>query len=310
MKFPLVSICCQTYNHKVYIGQAIESFLMQKTNFKFEILLRDDASTDGTAEICKKYAMKFPNLINFLAYDENQLSKGVKPFSDNVKRAQGKYIALCEGDDYWTDPCKLQKQVDFLEQNPEYTLCAHQYLILNEDVFDVSFQADSPTSSQKYIEVNMNQLIQGHPFATHSIVFRKSVFNHFPNWLIKSPYGDYAIYFLCAIQGKLAMLNEVMGVYRKHANGIYTSLNDSSIGLITRYSQHIKFYKMIRKELKSYFTSIHDYLLYESILFYYNKILIESKKYNNIKYYFFLVDFLNFKLNEKVSRYFSRFKTI
>jgi len=91
---------------------------MQKTNFSFEILLRDDASSDGTAEICKNYASKYPDLINILAYDENQFSKGVKPFADNVKRARGKYIALCEGDDYWTDPYKLQKQVDFLEENP------------------------------------------------------------------------------------------------------------------------------------------------------------------------------------------------
>src|SRR5690554_6422909 len=118
----MVSICCQTYNHKDYIVEALESFLMQKTDFPFEVLLRDDASTDGTAEICKEYARKYPDIINLLAYNENQFKKGVRPFPDNVKRAKGKYIALCEGDDYWTDPLKLQKQVDVLEKNDDCIL--------------------------------------------------------------------------------------------------------------------------------------------------------------------------------------------
>ena len=104
----LVSICCITYNHEDYIADAIEGFLMQKTDFKYEVLIHDDASTDRTAEIIRKYERKFPNLIKPIYQTENQHSKGIKVGKYNIERALGKYIALCEGDDYWVDPCKLQ----------------------------------------------------------------------------------------------------------------------------------------------------------------------------------------------------------
>lgn len=154
---PLVSICCQTYNHKDYITEALESFLMQKTNFSFEILLRDDASKDGTAEICKDYAAKYPDLINLLAYEENQWQKGISPFRDNVKRAKGKYIALCEGDDYWTDPYKLQKQVDFLEANPEYGMVHTDFDRYNikTDKYQRNWLANSVNSNIKVLSGNI-----------------------------------------------------------------------------------------------------------------------------------------------------------
>lgn len=119
-KIPLVSICCLTYNHVEYIRDAIESFLMQKTTFPIEILIYDDASTDGTAEIIREYEKKYPNLIFPIYQQENQWSKGNSPGIINRQRAKGKYLAYCEGDDYWTDSFKLQKQVDFLEAHPDY----------------------------------------------------------------------------------------------------------------------------------------------------------------------------------------------
>lgn len=131
---PLVSICCQTYNHIDYIAETLDSFLMQKTDFEFEILLRDDASTDGTTEICHRYANKYPNKIKLLAYTENQWQRGISPFRDNVKRAQGKYIAMCEGDDYWTDSDKLQIQVDLIEKhNVGISFHAAEILSYNKD---------------------------------------------------------------------------------------------------------------------------------------------------------------------------------
>lgn len=115
---PLVSICCTTYNHGKFIQDAIEGFLMQKTNFPIEIIIHDDASTDNTATIVKQYAEKHPGLIITILQTINQYSQGIKPWPNFVfPKARGKYIALCEGDDYWTDPLKLQKQVDFLEGN-------------------------------------------------------------------------------------------------------------------------------------------------------------------------------------------------
>jgi len=122
-EIPLVSISCITYNHKQYIRDAIEGFLMQITNFPVEILIHDDASTDGTTEIIKEYEKRYPNLIKPLYEEENQWVKGRRgSVVFNIPRAQGKYIAFCEGDDYWTDPYKLQKQVDFLESHPDIGL--------------------------------------------------------------------------------------------------------------------------------------------------------------------------------------------
>ena len=120
---PLVSITCITFNHAPYIKACLDGFLMQKTNFDYEIIIHDDASTDGTNNIIKEYEKKYPNIIYPIYQKENQYSKGIRPsWEFNLPRLRGKYIAACEGDDYWTDPYKLQKQVDFLERNPDYGL--------------------------------------------------------------------------------------------------------------------------------------------------------------------------------------------
>ncbi len=125
MKEIMVSISCITFNHEQYISDAIESFLMQQTNFNYEILIHDDASTDRTVEIIKEYQKKYPNLIKPIYQTENQYSKGADVSFINEKRAVGKYLSICEGDDYWTDPHKLQKQFDFMEEHPECSLCVH-----------------------------------------------------------------------------------------------------------------------------------------------------------------------------------------
>lgn len=127
MNTPLVSICCVTYNHAQFIRKCLDGFLMQQTDFPVEILIHDDCSTDGTTEIIREYEAKYPELISPLYEEENQYQHGKAAEIDfyNYRRARGKYIAYCEGDDYWTDPLKLQKQVDFMEANPEYSVCFH-----------------------------------------------------------------------------------------------------------------------------------------------------------------------------------------
>ena len=123
----MVSICCITYNQASYIRDALEGFVNQKTDFAYEVLIHDDASTDGTADIIREYADRYPDLIFPILQTENQYSKGLTNVSGtfNFPRARGKYIAMCEGDDYWTDDRKLQKQVDYLEANPGCSLCFH-----------------------------------------------------------------------------------------------------------------------------------------------------------------------------------------
>ena len=128
---PLVTVSCIAYNHEKYIARALDSFLKQKTDFPFEIVIHDDASTDRTAEIIREYAEKYPDIIRPMYQTENQYSKGISNISGafNFPRAEGKYIAMCEGDDYWIDDTKLQRQADYMEAHPECTMCFHLSLI-------------------------------------------------------------------------------------------------------------------------------------------------------------------------------------
>ena len=133
MNNPLVSIVSLTYNHEKFIRRALESFIMQKTNFEYEIIIHDDASTDNTQQIIREYKKKYPEIIKPILQEENQKSKGSGIVTKTAySAARGKYIALCEGDDYWTDPLKLQKQVEFLENNIEYVGCYHKAQLINE----------------------------------------------------------------------------------------------------------------------------------------------------------------------------------
>ena len=134
----MVSIICITYNHEKFIKTALDSFLIQKTSFKYEILVHDDASTDNTAKILKEYETKYPNIIKVIYQKENQCRKGNSPIAILLEEAKGKYLAFCEGDDYWVDEKKLQKQVEFLENNLQYSAVYHNVFIVNEnnEIFD------------------------------------------------------------------------------------------------------------------------------------------------------------------------------
>lgn len=131
---PIVSIICNTYNHEKYIAHALDGFLMQHTDFTFEILIHDDASTDSTADIIRNYAERYPNIIKPILQDKNQFGKGVNVTQTfQYPRAKGKYIAVCEGDDYWIDANKLQLQVNWLECHPDDIGCVHKYIVVDED---------------------------------------------------------------------------------------------------------------------------------------------------------------------------------
>lgn len=133
MEQPLVSVRCITYNHEPYIAQALDGFLMQKTNFPFEVIVHDDASTDRTADIVREYEKKHPKIIRAIYQTENQYSKRDGSIGRIMNAAcRGRYIAICEGDDYWIDGNKLQMQVDFLEANPEYGMCYTQARVYNQ----------------------------------------------------------------------------------------------------------------------------------------------------------------------------------
>ena len=215
---PLLSICCTAYNQENYIVQALEGFLMQKTTFPIEIIVHDDASTDRTADIIKEYAKKDNRFVTILQ-SENQYSKNVKPWANFVfPKAQGKYIALCEGDDYWTDPMKLQRQVDFLENNSDYALCAHHVKIYIEK--SKEFRPDSTNVPETTTNAYLANRCYLH---TNTVVLR----NNFvlENWFSYLPVGDWPLFLIQSQNGLIMKLKDVMSVYRVHDKGVWSGIN-------------------------------------------------------------------------------------
>lgn len=234
----LVSIVCNTYNHEDYISDAIESFLMQKTNFKYEILIHDDASTDKTAEIIKEYEKKHPNIIKPIYQKENQHSKGVKFGKINRDRANGKYYALCEGDDYWTDPYKLQKQVDYLEKNPDCSVCVHAALMIDSESGKTIKKIRPSLQSREF---SIEEVIDGGGglFATNSMVYKRYMGSIRPDFYYKNKtsFSDYQLMILLALLGKVYFIDEDMSVYRYNVPGSWSSRTFSDT---KKESKHIK----------------------------------------------------------------------
>jgi len=218
---PLVSITCIAYNHEKFIAVAIEGFLIQETNFPFEIIIHDDASTDKTQSIIKKYSDNYPNLIRTILQKENHwLGKGINATTTIVwPSCKGKYIAWCEGDDFWTDPNKLQKQVDFLEVNEDYAICFHRVYELEDEKEPLVSKLNTSEREETY---TIENLAAGNFIHTPSVVFRNGLIKRFPEWFVKAPVGDYPLYLIIAKHGKIKYFPEPMAVYRKHFGGLWS----------------------------------------------------------------------------------------
>lgn len=219
----LVSICCTAYNHEKYIEQALEGFVMQQCNFKFEILVSDDASTDNTASIIKRYESNYPYLFQVFYLNENQYSKGNKPlFNILFPATKGKYIALCEGDDYWTDPLKLQKQVDFLEENEEYSMCFTNRSVLDENNILKSF---APLER----DYNVVNVLEGFVAHTLTIMFRNTdaIVKKSTSFIFNV--GDRPLTYFCSLAGKVKLLKDDTAVYRYNGLGAWSSKKDDNL---------------------------------------------------------------------------------
>lgn len=217
---PIISVCIPTYQQHDYIRGCIEGALMQQTSFPFEIVVGDDGSVDGTTEICMEYAEKYPDKIRFY----NRTRELCRVFDEEghieieqagnwwwtLQDGRGKYIAICEGDDYWIDPLKLQKQVDFLEGNPEYIMCFHnaiKYFVHNNNVelFD-RWIVDK--------DLSMYDAVHNWFVATASIVCKKEMVCNWPDWLVRIYSSDYTLVLYCSHMGRVRYLNQIMSVYR------------------------------------------------------------------------------------------------
>lgn len=226
---PFVSICCITHNHESYIRDAIEGFLKQVTNFSFEIIIQDDASTDQTADIIREYKIKNPEIINPIFHKENQYSKGVGSIIlPPMKIARGKYIALCEGDDYWVDPLKLQKQITDMEKHPGCYLSFHPAIEKWDDGKHEDKILCLYSPKNKIFSTDEVILGGGSFIPSASIVINASVIPRIISFFEiakEAQVGDYYIQILGSENGGALYLSDVMSVYRK---GVLGSCSDKS----------------------------------------------------------------------------------
>lgn len=208
----LVSVCSITYNHAPYIRECLDGFLMQECDFKYEILIHDDASTDGTQDIIKEYQAKYPEIIKPILQTENQWSKGIRGIHIryNFPRVKGKYIAMCEGDDYWTDPLKLQRQVDFLDKNQEYIISTENAFIKDTQRNHIKLFYEINVAQE---DISINSLLEKRKFTTASVLFR--------NIPIALPYGgDIVLWIYLLLKGKGHFRNINSSVYRRGLQGV------------------------------------------------------------------------------------------
>lgn len=242
-KTPKVSINCITYNHEQYIADAIEGFLMQETDFPFEILIHDDASTDNTQDIIRKYEEKYPNLIKPIYQTQNQYAKVKRIGSFNNLRAKGKYIALCEGDDYWTCNNKLQKQVAILDNDLDIMLCVHATKVKKSNTED-NFSNVIKLSNKNKVFSATEVIVGGGYFGhTSSFMFRASVLENAPKWYFDAPVGDLSLSLLCSSKGLMYYLNDEMSVYRRGIRGSWTKRMKNPKNRILHASRSIKMYE-------------------------------------------------------------------
>ena len=209
---PLISVVMITYRHEKYIQKAIEGVFLQKTNFPIEFIIANDNSPDNTDNIIKQIIKNTPDNVQ-VRYTKHEVNKGMNPnFTWALKQAKGKYIAICDGDDYWIDENKLQKQVDFLEQNPNYAICCHNVYFLNGETISPQSPYDKENTQDTY---TLDDLASKNMIPTLSAVFYNLNMN-FPDWYYSSPMGDYPLFLWTAKNGKIKYFKEKMGVYRQN----------------------------------------------------------------------------------------------
>lgn len=252
----MVSICCLAYNHEKYIRKALDGFVNQITNFKYEILIHDDCSTDNTVKIIKEYEKKYPKLIKPIYQNENQFSKGVRvSFTYQYPRAKGKYIALCEGDDYWTDCNKLQLQFDAMEKNKNCTLCTHIVQHIDEaGNFVNKTQPNKIIKSEIKEGVIPNRIFFDKlfldviiPFQTSSFFFKKEDIIKYSNTFLKEiddikDFGDVPLSWYMLLNGDCYFINKIMSNYRENSISSWSNKLKNKNYTVKHYNDIIIFF--------------------------------------------------------------------
>ena len=233
----LVAIHCLVYNHELYLRQCLDGFVMQKTNFRFVAVVHDDVSTDKSADIIREYAEKYPDIIKPIFETENQWSKHDgsidRVMHDVIDELGTKYVAMCEGDDYWTDSYKLQKQVDFLEEHPDYSLCCHGYSILNAGDGTIKERKDG-LSEGTVLGITFTNVDNWkyRYTSTLTLVYRQDISKQIPELSLFRYFRDAHRHYYLLKYGKGYYMPFVGAVYRDHGNGEFSSLSSLQKDLI------------------------------------------------------------------------------
>ena len=222
---PLASVICVTYNHEPYIRDAIEGFLMQDTDFPFEVVIGEDCSSDGTKKIIDEYQNQYPQIIRVLETPKNL--GAYANFIRTLYSARGKYLAYCEGDDYWIVSSKLQQQVKFLEDNKEFSMAAHSVAIIDNTVQCESYR---PYETFEEAVFSTEDILLKHFIPSLSWVFKASLL-YFPDWYRHCWSGDIALELIISLAGPGRYFQTDMGVYRHHDGGVTKQKRDPKTGL-------------------------------------------------------------------------------
>lgn len=249
---------------------------MQKTNFFFEIIINDDCSTDGTTEIIREYAEKYPDKIFPVFHEENLYSQGVRGMFHRFvfPKARGKYIALCEGDDYWTDPLKLQKQVDFLEKNPEYGLvCSNASILSNGSELDWK-------RYYKNCDIPMKDVIlkRGSWIYTASMLYRRALISDYPDYALKCHVGDYPLSIHLALRGKVYYFAEKMVVYRFLTPGSWSSTTRMNEGFFDALMSELRMLQEYDNASNGIYHKYFQRVIGKQVIFYLRRVPHMRKK--------------------------------
>jgi glycosyltransferase involved in cell wall biosynthesis len=266
-----VSVIVHTYNHEKFIAQTLESIVSQEVNFEYEVIVGDDASKDSTPEIITQYQIKYPTIIKPMLHPVNMGGFGKNNTLATLEVCQGKYIAAMDGDDYWTNPQKLQKQVDFLEQNPDFVACFHNALIHFED----GSHPDEFVNNDSQRAITSIEDLVGEDevwyMATSAVMFRNGILKDYPKWFHESKSGDIPRYILLGKHGKFFYINEVMSVYRKNGGGMsFTDGKQDADFLFNRIGMYrgidkelaFKFHKTVNKNIARYYLMLANSIQY------------------------------------------------
>jgi len=225
---PKVSVMMISYNHEKFIRQAIQSVMMQETNFDYEVVVGEDFSTDNTRQVLLELREKYPNRLKLLLNDRNLGAR--ENTKQTIHTCRGQYMAMLEGDDYWISAHKLQKQVDALDKHPDWSICAHRMSVIFDDDGQPSYHY--PTFDPKPVST-LDDLARAAFVGTSSALYRKSSIEHLPAWVFQVDIGDYAISLFAAKHGKIGFIDEIMSAYRRHASGWWSQRDSQTqrIGL-------------------------------------------------------------------------------